>query len=408
MSRPFQAATTRAEPSAASASTGFSVLFRPFTIEQIGDRGRPSATELCSYPGRRTSTLERPQLYGEFKVLLPGQRGWKLSSTYYDFTSRKAYVPRSRHLHREEFLHQLSRSTRMPPHGPTAARLLERDGRHTSVRLRVGAFYGIVSVETLTRHVLLREGGEEVEQRQLIADLVALQYKRIQSDFTPRIFVRSGATSRALFPGPPGRPRLAHRALRRRGRDHPGIRSAHRPQDRRPRGGEDLRQLPLRHPAPHAAAGDQGHQGRAEEPPRRAQPHGPPARGAAARAAHAVRLGDDRGHRRLQRHRELLALPHRPPPRRAAADLVRVPARQRHRLRRREPRHHPADRRHVSRRLPPQGDAGRVRLPPAVLHGQPADALRGVGRHAPAIGARLRYARRVGDGAQPAASSSSR
>ena len=39
-----------------------------------------------------------------------------------------------------------------------------------------------------------------------------------------------------------------------------------------------------------------------------------------------------------------------------------------------------ADRRHVSRRLPPQGDAGRIRLPPAVLHGQPAAPLRGVGR----------------------------
>ena len=36
------------------------------------------------------------------------------------------------------------------------------------------------------------------------------------------------------------------------------------------------------------------------------------------------------------------------------------------------------------RRLPPQGDAGRIRLPPALLHGQPAAALRGMGRDAPA------------------------
>ena len=43
-----------------------------------------------------------------------------------------------------------------------------------------------------------------------------------------------------------------------------------------------------------------------------------------------------------------------------------------------------ADRRHVSRRLPPQGDARRIRLPPALLHGQPAAALRGVGRDAAA------------------------
>jgi excinuclease ABC subunit B len=72
--------------------------------------------------------------------------------------------------------------------------------------------------------------------------------------------------------------------------------------------------------------------------------------------------------------------------RRAAADAVRIHARQRHRLRRREPRHRAADRRHVSRRLPAQGDAGRIRLPPAVVHGQPAAALRGMGRDAPADG----------------------
>ena len=43
-----------------------------------------------------------------------------------------------------------------------------------------------------------------------------------------------------------------------------------------------------------------------------------------------------------------------------------------------------ADRRHVPRRLPPQGDARRIRLPPALLHGQPPAPLRGVGRDAAA------------------------
>ena len=45
---------------------------------------------------------------------------------------------------------------------------------------------------------------------------------------------------------------------------------------------------------------------------------------------------------------------------------------------RREPRHRPADRRHVPRRPLAQGDAGRVRLPPAVGARQPAAQLRGV------------------------------
>ena len=101
----------------------------------------------------------------------------------------------------------------------------------------------------------------------------------------------------------------------------------------------------------------------------------------------------------LRRHRELFALSHRPQARRAAADAVRVPARQRARVRRREPRHRAADRRHVPRRLPAQGDARRVRLPPALLHGQPPAALRGMGRHAAADRVRLGDARRLGAGA---------
>ena len=66
-------------------------------------------------------------------------------------------------------------------------------------------------------------------------------------------------------------------------------------------------------------------------------------------------------------HRELFALSHRPAARRAAADAVRISARQCPRLHRRVACHDPADRRHVSRRLPPQGDARRIWLPAAVL-----------------------------------------
>ena len=130
---------------------------------------------------------------------------------------------------------------------------------------------------------------------------------------------------------------------------------------------------------------------------RPAQRRRPAAGSAAAGAAHALRSRDDGGDRQLRRHRELFALSHRPQARRAAADPVRIRARQRAGVRRREPRHHPAARRHVPRRLPPQGDARRIRLPPALLHGQPAAALRGMGRHAAADHGRLGDARRLGD-----------
>ena len=162
---------------------------------------------------------------------------------------------------------------------------------------------------------------------------------------------------------------------------------------------QGLRQLPLRDAAADAAAGDRADQARAEAPPRRAQRRRPAARGAAARAAHDLRPRDDRGDRLLRRHRELFALSHRPQARRAAADPVRIPSRQRARLRRREPRHGAAARRHVPRRLPPQDDARRIRLPAALLHRQPAAQIRGMGRDAAADACCLGHARAVGDGA---------
>ncbi len=48
-------------------------------------------------------------------------------------------------------------------------------------------------------------------------------------------------------------------------------------------------------------------------------------------------------------------------------------------------------------------DAGRIWLPPAKLHRQPAAAVQRMGRHASADGGRVRYARTMGDGADRAA-----
>ena len=202
---------------------------------------------------------------------------------------------------------------------------------------------------------------------------------------------------RRAVPGAFGRPRLAHLAVRRRRREHRRVRPAHRAEVGRPGAGEDLFQLALRDAQADAAAGHQVDQGRAEAAARRAVRQRQAAGSAAAGAAHRLRHGDDGGDGLVRRHRELLALSHRPQAGRAAADAVRVPARQRARLRRREPRDGAADRRHVPRRLPAQGDARRVRLPPALVHGQSPAALRGMGRHAPADGVRLGDARLMGD-----------
>ncbi len=70
-------------------------------------------------------------------------------------------------------------------HSATRA-LLERDD--VIIVASVSCIYGIGSVETYTAMSFTVSLGEKIEQRQLVADLVALQYKRIQSDFARGTF----------------------------------------------------------------------------------------------------------------------------------------------------------------------------------------------------------------------------
>src|ERR1700729_4240759 len=65
-------------------------------------------------------------------------------------------------------------------HAATRA-LMERDD--VIIVASVSCIYGIGSVETYTAMTFGVKGGDKVEQRQLIADLVALQYRRTQGDF---------------------------------------------------------------------------------------------------------------------------------------------------------------------------------------------------------------------------------
>ena len=87
---------------------------------------------------------------------------------------------------------------------------------------------------------------------------------------------------------------------------------------------------------------------------------------AAARAAHDVRPRDARADGLLHGHRELLAPPVGARAGRAAADADRLLPRGLPAVRRRVAPDGAADRRDVQRRPLAQGDAGRVRLPPAV------------------------------------------
>ena len=363
-----------------------------------GDRGRRSARRWCSRPTRRwprSSTASSRSFFPDNAV--------EYFVSYYDYYQPEAYVPRTdTYIEKESSINEQIDRMR---HSATRS-LLERDD--VIIVASVSCIYGIGSVETYSAMTFSLKRGERIDQRQLIADLVALQYKRSGGDFFRGTFrVRGDMID--IFPAHYEDRAWRVIAVRRRGlRIDRRVRSAHRPQDRRAEVRQDLRQLALRHAAPDADPGDPGHQARAARAARAAQCRRPAAGSAAAGAAHAVRPRNDGGDRLLRRHRELFALSHRPQPGRAAADAVRIRARQRAGVRRREPRHDAAARRHVPRRLPPQGDARRIRLPPAVVHGQPAAAVRGVGRHAAADHGGLGDAGRLGDRPRPAACSPSR
>ena len=285
-----------------------------------------------------------------------------------------------RHLYREGLFHQ--RADR--PHAPLG------DAGAAGARRRHHRGFGVVHLRYRLGRDLYRDDVRAEEGR---AHRPAAIDRRpggaaIQAHpgrFHPRHFPGARRRHRHLS-GALRRPRLAREPVRRRRRKYRGVRSAHRPQAGRSRIHQDLRQLALCDAAADAGAGDQVDQIGIEVAAGSAQQSGPPAGSAAAGAAHHLRPGDDGSHRLLRRHRKLFALSDRTPPRRAAADLVRICPRQRAGVRRRKPRHRAADRRHVQRRLPPQGDAGRIRFPAALLHGQPAAAVRGMGHDAPAIG----------------------
>ena len=330
------------------------------------------------------------QLYGEFQSFFP-DNAVEYFVSYYDYYTPEAYVPRTdTYIEKESSINEQIDRMR---HSATRA-LLERDD--VIVVASVSCIYGIGDVETYSAMTFVLKKGERVPQRQLLADLVALHYKRNDQNFVRGTFRVRGDTIE-LFPS-----HFEDRAWRislfgdEIEIDH-RIRSADRPEAGRAGAGQDLCQLALRDAEAHAGAGGEAHQERPAPQARRVQRRRPPARSAAPRAAHHVRHRDDDGDRLLRRHRELFALSHRPQAGRAAADAVRIPARQCAGLHRRKPCHHPADRRHVPRRLQPQGDAGRIRLPPALLHRQPPAALRGMGRDAAADGLRLGHARPLGD-----------
>ncbi len=128
------------------------------------------------------------QLYGEFKSFFP-DNAVEYFVSYYDYYQPEAYVPRTdTYIEKDSSINEQIDRMR---HAATRA-LLERDD--VIIVASVSCIYGIGSVETYTAMTFAMKKGERVDQRQLIADLVALQYKRTSADFTRGTFRVRGDT----------------------------------------------------------------------------------------------------------------------------------------------------------------------------------------------------------------------
>jgi excinuclease ABC subunit B len=133
------------------------------------------------------------QLYGEFKSFFP-ENAVEYFVSYYDYYQPEAYVPRTdTYIEKESSINEQIDRMR---HAATRA-LLERDD--VIIVASVSCIYGIGAVETYTAMTFAMKLGEKIDQRQVIADLVALQYRRTNLDFVRGTFRVRGDTLE-LFP----------------------------------------------------------------------------------------------------------------------------------------------------------------------------------------------------------------
>ena len=133
------------------------------------------------------------QLYGEFKGFFP-ENSVEYFVSFYDYYQPEAYVPRSdTYIEKES---QINAQIDRMRHSATRA-LLERDD--VIIVASVSCIYGIGSVETYGAMTQDLIAGNSYNQRQVMADLVAQQYRRNDQAFQRGSF-RVRGDSLEIFP----------------------------------------------------------------------------------------------------------------------------------------------------------------------------------------------------------------
>ena len=133
------------------------------------------------------------QLYGEFKGFFPNN-AVEYFVSYYDYYQPEAYVPRSDTFIEKES--QINEQIDRMRHSATRA-LLERDD--VIIVASVSCIYGIGSVETYGAMTQDLKVGGDYDQRKVMADLVAQQYRRNDQAFQRGSF-RVRGDSLEIFP----------------------------------------------------------------------------------------------------------------------------------------------------------------------------------------------------------------
>ncbi|WP_137110339.1 excinuclease ABC subunit UvrB [Rhodobacter sp. SY28-1] len=117
------------------------------------------------------------QLYGEFKGFFP-ENAVEYFVSYYDYYQPEAYVARTdTYIEKES---QINEQIDRMRHSATRA-LLERDD--VIIVASVSCIYGIGSVETYSAMTVDLVVGQLYDQRKVMADLVAQQYRRLETAF---------------------------------------------------------------------------------------------------------------------------------------------------------------------------------------------------------------------------------
>src|SRR5271168_3366472 len=133
------------------------------------------------------------QLYSEFKSFFPNN-AVEYFVSYYDYYQPEAYVART-DTYIEKDSSRNEQIDRMR-HSATRA-ILERDD--VIVVASVSCIYGIGSVETYTAMTFTVSVGDRIDEKRLMSDLVAQQYKRNDQAFERGSFRRRGDTIE-IFP----------------------------------------------------------------------------------------------------------------------------------------------------------------------------------------------------------------